>query len=93
MKGEYKLMIKEEVLVRALNDILERTDGELENMTVTDLIVMKMIASTTINMISDKKARKWLQNWIELDIEKWLDSRDALRDEIKALREINLTLV
>jgi hypothetical protein len=85
--------IKEEIWAKAIDDIIRRTDGEIERMTVSDLIVMKMIAENTIHLFRDKRTRRYLQNWIDLDVEKWLDSKDALMDEIRAIRSINMTLV
>lgn len=67
--------IKEEIWAKAIDDIIMRTDGDIEKMTVSDLIVMKILADTMLEHV-DGELQQYLLAWNAFDIEKWLKNAD-----------------
>jgi hypothetical protein len=58
----------------AVKDIFERTGGDIEKMTITDLITLKQIAIITIDYVNDILENYYdtLMQWVMFDIDEYI---------------------
>lgn len=61
----------------AVKDIFERTGGDIEKMTITDLITLKQIAIITIDYVNDIMENYYdtLMQWVMFDIDEYILTR------------------